>query len=74
MGSEEHSGCGAALFAADEGLAFAGHDGLVDRMDVEGDRRAYRVRLTPKGRKQLDVETSKWEKLARAIARVLRPA
>ena len=24
---------------------------LVDRVDVEGDRRAYRVRLTPKGRK-----------------------
>jgi len=26
-------------------------EGLVDRVDVEGDRRAYRVRLTPKGRK-----------------------
>ena len=25
---------------------------LVERIDVEGDRRAYRVRLTPKGRKQ----------------------
>ena len=25
-------------------------EGLVDRVDVEGDRRAYRVRLTPKGR------------------------
>jgi len=24
-------------------------EGLVDRVDVEGDRRAYRVRLTPKG-------------------------
>ena len=27
-------------------------EGLVDRVDVEGDRRAYRVRLTAKGRKQ----------------------
>jgi DNA-binding MarR family transcriptional regulator len=26
-------------------------EGLVDRVDVEGDRRACRVRLTPKGRK-----------------------
>ena len=26
-------------------------EGLVDRVGVEGDRRAYRVRLTPKGRK-----------------------
>src|SRR3989338_9581939 len=25
-------------------------EGLVERMDVEGDRRAYRVRLTPQGR------------------------
>jgi DNA-binding MarR family transcriptional regulator len=29
-------------------------EGLVDRVDVEGDRRAYRVRLTPKGRKLFD--------------------
>jgi DNA-binding MarR family transcriptional regulator len=26
-------------------------EALVERIDVEGDRRAYRVRLTPKGRK-----------------------
>jgi DNA-binding MarR family transcriptional regulator len=26
-------------------------EGLVERIDVEGDRRAYRVRLTPRGRK-----------------------
>ena len=37
-------------------------------------RRAKYYRLTPKGRKQLAVETSKWDKLATAIARVLRPA
>jgi DNA-binding MarR family transcriptional regulator len=27
-------------------------EGHVERIDVEGDRRAYRVRLTPKGKKQ----------------------
>jgi transcriptional regulator len=37
-------------------------------------RRAKYYHLTAKGRKQLAVETSKWDKLARAIARVLRPA
>jgi transcriptional regulator len=40
----------------------------------ENNRRAKYYRLTPKGRRQLTVETSKWETLARAIARVLRPA
>jgi transcriptional regulator len=40
----------------------------------DNNRRAKYYRLTPKGRKQLAVETSKWEKLASAIARVLRPA
>jgi DNA-binding MarR family transcriptional regulator len=29
-------------------------EGLVERIEVEGDRRAYRVRLTPKGRKQFN--------------------
>ena len=40
----------------------------------ENNRRAKYYRLTPKGRKQLAVEASKWQKLARAIARLLRPA
>ena len=31
-------------------------------------------RLTPKGRKQLDLEESRWRTLARAIGRMLRPA
>jgi PadR family transcriptional regulator PadR len=31
-------------------------------------------RLTPKGRKQLTVEESKWRQLVRAMARTLRPA
>ena len=29
-------------------------EGLVERMDVEGDRRAYLVRLTPQGREQFN--------------------
>ena len=37
----------------------------------ENNRRAKLYRLTPKG---LAVETSRWDKLAGAIARILRPA
>ncbi len=47
---------------------------VFDHGTSENNRRAKYYRLTQKGRRQLDVETSKWETLARAIARVLRPA
>lgn len=40
----------------------------------ENNRRAKFYRLTAKGRKQLEIETSKWETLARAVGRILRPA
>jgi PadR family transcriptional regulator PadR len=40
----------------------------------ENNRRAKFYRLTAKGRRQLVVETSKWDKLAGAITRILRPA
>ena len=40
----------------------------------ENNRRAKYYRLTAKGRKRLEIETSRWETLARAIARILRPA
>lgn len=42
----------------------------------ENNRRAKFYRLTPKGKKQLSVETGKWDKMAGAIARILhtRPA
>jgi PadR family transcriptional regulator, regulatory protein PadR len=40
----------------------------------ENNRRAKYYRLTAKGRKQLRAETTKWEKLARAIGHVLKPA
>ena len=40
----------------------------------ENNRRAKFYRLTAKGRRQLLVETGKWDRLAGAIARILRPA
>lgn len=46
----------------------------VENGTSENNRRAKFYRLTPKGRKQLTIETSKWDRLARAIARILRPA
>jgi PadR family transcriptional regulator, regulatory protein PadR len=39
----------------------------------ENNRKAKFYRLTARGKKQLEVETSKWDKLAGAIARILRP-
>jgi PadR family transcriptional regulator PadR len=40
----------------------------------ENNRRAKFYRLTPTGRKQLRIETSRWEKLARAIGGILNAA
>src|SRR5271169_4522387 len=40
----------------------------------ENNRRAKFYRLTAKGRRQLTIETGKWNKMALAIARILRPA
>jgi PadR family transcriptional regulator PadR len=40
----------------------------------ENNRRAKYYRLTAKGRRQLVLETSEWDKLAGAIARILRPS
>jgi PadR family transcriptional regulator PadR len=39
----------------------------------ENNRRAKFYKLTPKGRRRLTLETRKWDKLAQAIARILRP-
>ena len=39
----------------------------------ENNRRARYYRLTRAGRKQLEAETSKWERLSEAIGRILRP-
>ena len=40
----------------------------------ENNRRAKFYRLTAKGRRQLHIETTRWERLARAIANILKPA
>ena len=40
----------------------------------ENNRRAKFYVLTAKGRKQLDIETNKWDALVRAIARIVHPA
>jgi PadR family transcriptional regulator PadR len=45
-----------------------------DEGTSENNRRAKFYRLTAKGRKQLEAETSKWERLVRAIGGILRPA
>lgn len=46
----------------------------VEEGTSENNRRAKFYGLTAKGRQQLEIETSKWDKLAGAIAQVLRPA
>src|ERR1700675_4489785 len=46
----------------------------VEEGTSENNRRAKFYKLTPTGRRRLVVETSKWDKLAGAIARILRPA
>ncbi len=40
----------------------------------ENNRKAKYYRLTPAGRNQLTVQTARWEQLARAIGRILKPA
>jgi DNA-binding PadR family transcriptional regulator len=39
----------------------------------ENNRRAKFYRLTAAGRRRLAVETSKWDRMVAAIARILRP-
>jgi transcriptional regulator len=39
----------------------------------EANRRARYYKLTPKGKKQLEAEQSKWRMLVRAVARTMRP-
>jgi PadR family transcriptional regulator, regulatory protein PadR len=45
----------------------------VEEGTSENNRKAKFYKLTARGKKQLEVETSKWDKLAGAIARILRP-
>jgi PadR family transcriptional regulator PadR len=39
----------------------------------EANRRARYYRLTPRGRRQLTQEQSKWKQLVRAVARTMKP-
>ncbi len=50
--------------------------GWIDAKDglSENNRKAKFYRLTAKGKKQLLVETSKWDRLAQAIGRILSPS
>lgn len=45
----------------------------VEEGTSENNRRAKFYKLTRKGRRQLALETSKWDQFAGAIARILRP-
>jgi PadR family transcriptional regulator, regulatory protein PadR len=40
----------------------------------ENNRKAKYYRLTPDGRKQLTLQTTRWEEVVRAIGRILKPA
>ena len=40
----------------------------------ENNRRARYYRLTPRGRKQLEAQTTRWDEIVRAVNRILRPA
>ena len=69
------------VFQVEQGSLYPALHRLIKRKWVsmeagisENNRRANYYRLTPRGRKQLELETTKWEKLAQAIARILRPA
>jgi PadR family transcriptional regulator PadR len=51
------------------------NDCITSRWEATASGRELKLyRLTPKGRKQLAAEQSKWRELARAMARMLRPA
>jgi len=40
----------------------------------ENNRKARYYRLTPAGRKQLSLQSNRWESLVKAIARIMNPA
>ena len=65
----EHGSLYPALHRLVKQRFIAGKDGL-----SENNRRAKYYSLTPQGRKHLIAENSKWERLAQAIARIMRPS
>jgi PadR family transcriptional regulator PadR len=67
-------------FLVDNGSLYPALQRLVQRDWIRGEwktspnaRRARYYRLTPSGRKQLTAATSKWERFADAMKRVLAP-
>ena len=40
----------------------------------ENNRKARYYRLTPKGRRQLEQQTNRWDEIVHAVNRILRPA
>jgi PadR family transcriptional regulator PadR len=65
----EHGSLYPALYRLDDRGWIASFQGT-----SENNRKARYYRLTPAGRRQLDAETSRWQRLAAGISRVLRPA
>lgn len=64
----EHGSLYPALYRLEKGGCIASK-----WVKTERGREMRMYRLTPKGRKQLSVEQSKWDELVRAMARVLTP-
>lgn len=69
------------VLAVDHGSLYPALHRLEKNGQVKGkweisstNRRARYYRLTAAGRKRLSIEHSKWEQMAAAIARVMRPA
>lgn len=65
----EHGSLYPALYRLEDRQWIAGFWGT-----SENNRKAKYYRLTPAGRKQLAVATSRWERLVSGISRILRPA
>ena len=64
----EHGSLYPALYRLEERGCIASFWGT-----SENNRKARYYRLTPVGRKQLHVQTKRWEKLVNGIGRILRP-
>lgn len=69
------------VLQVEQGSPYPALHGLIERGwifaeggTLENHRGAKFYRLTAKGRRQWAVETSKWDRLTGAIARILRPA
>jgi PadR family transcriptional regulator PadR len=62
-----------SLYPALHRLVKHGYLGAKDGLS-ENNRKAKYYSLTAKGRKHLTAENSKWERLAQAIARIMKPS